>query len=115
MKKSKFTILKFFILFFILLSLFISMRLLSLKDQNTNPPVIEGIIQQDNDVVTIHSEPSRNTHVVAIANNEDFVEVLNSTENNNTFWYQIKTENETGWILAEYLTIIEGENYHPAK
>ena len=115
MKKNQFNLLYFFIIFFILLSLLIASRLIFLKDEATMPPIVQGIVLQDVDVVTIHSEPSQNTHVITVVNNEEFVEVLDSVELNSLQWYRVKTTQETGWLLAENLTIIESDEYQPAQ
>ena len=111
MKNNKSTLLYFFILFFIFFSLFIGGRLLSLKDKNTTPPYIEGVVQQKNDVVTVHNEPSPNASVLLILNNEDIVEVLNSSEIDDVAWYQIEKDHISGWVQARFITIVESEEY----
>lgn len=114
MKNKQSNLLYFFILFFVFLSLFIGSRLLLLKDENTFPPVIEGVIQQKNDVVTVHSQPSDNANVLFVLNDQDIVEVQDSVINENSSWYQIyiNEENIKGWVQAKFVYIVESEDYH---
>jgi hypothetical protein len=114
MKKKQSTLLFYFILFFIFLSLFIGYRLLLIKDENTLPPIIEGVVQQKSDVVTVHSQPSKNANVLYVLNDQDIVEVLDSIKNEEISWYQIylQDENIKGWVQSKFVYIVESEEYH---
>lgn len=111
MKHSKANLLLFFSLFFLLFALVMGHQLLALKDETTQVPKIFGVVKSEQNVITLLSAPDPQANVLAVLNQELYVEVLDSSSNDAGDWYQIKTESEIGWILAADLSIVKSDAY----
>lgn len=64
-----------------------------------------GHITGINATVYLRSQPNANSPIVSILDNDITVFVKNTTTRNSKIWYQIETQNGSGWIPEENLTI----------